>query len=122
MDERHVARLEDQLATAHSTNVGLRDRLEAAEKAQATANARVAEANHAISQLEKAHAKQRAAEDHSAAARRAQEEAARKLRRVEAELDDLRKDFEVVKSDSDAWAALNERVAKARHTDDLLGG
>jgi hypothetical protein len=61
-DDRMMQRLEEQLRDSHATNAELRERLADADRRAGKDQARVAEANAAIDQLERANAKRKAAE------------------------------------------------------------
>jgi hypothetical protein len=58
-DERLAQRLEEQLRDAHATNAELRDRLGDVEQRERATEAKMAEANFRLSQLERAHANRR---------------------------------------------------------------
>src|SRR5205809_128974 len=120
MDERIVQRLEEQLRDSHATNADLRERLGDIEARERVADAKSAEANIHMRQLEKAHAVQKAAEDNAAAAQRKQADAERNLASARGEIDELRGRLERVQLEADALSELNARVEKARHILDLI--
>jgi hypothetical protein len=80
----------------------------------------VAEANARLQQLEKAHAKQKQAEEVATTAMRKRDHAEREALRARGELGELRERFEIVKAEADAQSDLNARVEKARHVGDLF--
>jgi|SRR5262249_34982880 len=120
MDPRMIDHLEQQLVQANATNAELRARVESADRAEASARAAVSEANVRLQQLEKAHARQKAAEDNAAAAQRLQADTERELRAVQTENTELRARLKRACDDVEKIAALNERVRSAQHLDDLL--
>jgi chromosome segregation ATPase len=120
MDDRMIQRLEQQLTEAHSTNADLRERLGDVAQRERTADARVADANARLQQLEQAHAKQKAAEDNAAAAQRKCDDAEREALRARGELVELRERFDIVRREADALNELNARVEAAKHVNDLF--
>jgi hypothetical protein len=70
--------------------------------------------------MERAHAKQKAAEDNAAAAQRKCEEAEREAVHARSEREELQKRFEIVKEEADRLHALEDRIAKAQHAGDLF--
>jgi hypothetical protein len=91
LDPRLREHLETQLRDANATNHDLRTRIGEAERNEQTANARAATGVMAERALEQAHAKQKAAEDEAAVARRKLEAAAElELVRARGEVAELR--------------------------------
>src|SRR2546430_6171901 len=82
-DERLTQSLEEQLRDVHATNADLRERLAEADARDSEARTLSVRGRDALAQLEKAYAKQKAAEDAAAAARRTQENAERDVLRGE---------------------------------------
>jgi hypothetical protein len=119
-DDRLVQRLEEQLRDSHATNAELRERLASWEKREYELRSIQVEGRDALAQLEKASAKQKAAEDNAAAAQRKQEDAEREALRANGELEELRNRFEIVKAEAEALNELNAHVEKARHVRDLF--
>jgi hypothetical protein len=119
-DDRLVQRLEEQLRDAHATNADLRDRLGDIGKREEAANVIRVEGRDALAQLEKAHAKQKAAEDNAAAAQRKCDDAEREALRVRGELEELRERLERVQLEADALSDLNARIETAKHVGDLF--
>jgi predicted nucleic acid-binding Zn-ribbon protein len=78
------------------------------------------EGRDALAQLEKAHAKQKAAEDNAAAAQRKCDDAEREALRVRGELEELRERLERVQLEADALSDLNARIETAKHVGDLF--
>ena len=119
-DDRIVQRLEEQLVHAHSTNADLRERLASFEKREQEVNRIKVEGRDALAQLEKASAKQKAAEDNLAAAQRRCDDAEREALRARGELEELQKRFASVQVEARTLSDLNTRVEKARHVGDLF--
>ena len=119
-DDRIVQRLEEQLRDSHATNADLRERLGDIEKREEAANVIRVEGRDALAQLEKASAKQKAAEDNAAAAQRKCDDAEREALRANGEFEELRNRFEIVKAEADKHRALNDRIESAKHADDLF--
>jgi chromosome segregation ATPase len=94
MDDRLIQRLEEQLRDAHSTNSDLRERLGDVEGRERAADAKVAEANVRLQQLERAHARQKAAEEDAAAAQRTGAGAEREALRARGEMEELREQLD----------------------------
>jgi hypothetical protein len=121
-DDRMIQRLKEQLRGAHEANAELRERVEAADKREASAHALTAEANVRTQQLERAHAKQKAAEDNSAAAQRKQAEAERELLRARGENEELQARVERLQAQADVLNELNTRIETAKHTGGSVPG
>jgi len=119
-DDRMIQRLEEQLRDAHAANAELRERVEAADKKEASARALMAEANVRAQQLEKAHAKEKAAEDNAAAAQRKCDDAERELLRARGEIEELRERYDRAQAEADQLSELNARIETARHAGDLF--
>src|SRR5262249_37845613 len=119
-DERLVQRLEEQLRDAHATNAGLRERVEEADRAVASANRKAAIGEIHSRQLEGAHAKQRAAEDNAAAAQRKRDDAERALLRAHGEAEELRAQLNRQQAELDVLHALSDKIAAARSVHDLI--
>jgi chromosome segregation ATPase len=120
MDDRLIQRLEESLRDSHATNAELRERLEGADKAQASARSHIAEANVRLQQLERAYAKQKAAEEHSATAQRKQADAERAARELRAEKEKLHARVERLQAEADVLTDLNARIETAKHAADLF--
>jgi phosphoenolpyruvate synthase/pyruvate phosphate dikinase len=84
------------------------------------ADAKLAEANVRGQQLEKAHAKQKAAEDNAAASQSRCAEAEREVLRARGELEELREQLDRVQAEADALNELNTRIETAKHAGDLF--
>jgi chromosome segregation ATPase len=120
MDERMVQRLEEQLRDAHATNADLRERLGDVEARERAAHAKLAGATVISQQLERAHSKQKSAEDNAAAAQRTQTDAERELLRARGEIEELEARLSRAQSEADKLAGLNARIETANHTGDLF--
>src|SRR5215218_1761945 len=120
-DERMMQRLEEQLRDSHSANADLRERLDAADRRAKKDQARVAEANAAIDQLEQANAKRKAAESVAKAATRKREEARREAVKLRGENERLRQQLERAQSEADVLNELNAHIESARDVHDLIG-
>jgi chromosome segregation ATPase len=121
MDERYAASLETQLRDAHSANADLRERLGDVEARERAADAKLNEATVLNRQLEKSHAKQKAAEDNAAAAQRKQAEAEREALRARGQIEELEARVERLQVQADVLNELNTRIDSARHVHDLIG-
>jgi hypothetical protein len=119
-DDRLVQRLEEQLRDSHATNADLRERLGEIKKREEAANVIRVEGRDALAQLEKASAKQKAAEDNAAAAQRKCDDAEREALRTRGALEELRERFDVVKREADELLALNAHIETAKHVRDLF--
>src|ERR687884_484226 len=96
-DDRYIANLERQLKDARAGEGAIHSRM-----------------------LEQAHARQKAAENVAATSQRKREEAERKLRAIEADLEETRARLERAEAEAGKLAELNARIEKAKHVDDLL--
>jgi hypothetical protein len=119
-DIRMTKALEEQLATAHTTNSELRNQLLEKDVQIAHANTDRVRGLEAEAALEAAYTKRKAAEDSAAVARRKCEEAELEAVRLRGELQELRVQFAIVKEDADRVRAIDDRVAKAKHAGELF--
>jgi hypothetical protein len=117
MDERLNQHLETQLRNANAANHELRTRVEEADRVMQEARAISAEGRGALMQLEKAHAKQKAAEDNAAAAQSRCADAQRELLRAR-RAEELRERLDRVQLEADELRELNSRIADAQHARD----
>jgi hypothetical protein len=119
-DERIVQRLQEELVNTHAENHALRKRVVEVEEIEGKQKQHKTMVEAHLHEIENAYAKQKAAEDAAAAARRKQEAAEHEALRARGELEELQKRFEIVKREADALSDLNARVEKARHVGDLF--
>jgi hypothetical protein len=119
-DDRMVQRLEEQLRDAHATNAGLRERVAEADKIELAARAKASEAAGALLQLEKAHARQKAAEDRAAAAERKAAAAEQQAAHLQGKLEEANELLDAVRTDARILTDLNERIANAQHAGHLF--
>jgi hypothetical protein len=120
MSDQMLKHLEEQLRDAHAANAELRERVVAADDKSRTADSVFAEGIIYKRQLEKAHAKQKAAEDNAAAAQRKQVAAERDLRHANDEIEKLEGKLERAQTDADKLRGLNARIESASHAGDLF--
>jgi chromosome segregation ATPase len=119
-DDRMIQRLEEQLREAHATNADLRDRLEDIEARERAAGNKLSEAEIHMRQLEKSHAKQKAAEENGAEAQRKCDDAERRLLRARGEIEELHERLTRAQAEADQLSELNARIETARHAGDLF--
>jgi hypothetical protein len=119
-DERIVQRLQEQLVSTHAENAALRKRVVEVEEIEGKQKQHKTMVEAHLHEIENAYAKQKAAEDAAAAARRKQEAAEHEALRARGELEELRERFEFVKADADRLHVLEDRIAKAKHAGDLF--
>ena len=120
-DDRLVQRLEEGLRDAHATNAELREQLGDIEARERAATAKLNEATILNRQLEKSHAKQKAAGENAAAAQRKQREAERDARELCAANEELHRQLKKAYDHAAELEDLNERVKRAQGVADLIG-
>jgi hypothetical protein len=120
-DNRMFQRLEEQLRDAHAANAELRERVAEADKIELAARAKASEAAGALLQLEKAHARQKAAEGRAAEAERKAAAAEQQVVHFQGKLEEAHALLEAVRADARILTDLNERIANAQHAGHLFG-
>jgi chromosome segregation ATPase len=119
-DDRYIQILEEQLRDANATNADLRERVADIDRRKRHADARLAEANALVQQLEKAHARQKRAENVAATSRRKREDAERQVAKLSSKNEELRERLDGLQEEVDAFRELNDRVERAKTLYDVF--